>query len=193
MCGAKVSTPRFKWGQNKETIFLSVMVRELDRSSVAVSLPDAGAVTFKAQNSKGEEFSLELPLREDVKVDTMKWEHTQRGDKWGDAVLITLGKMNEHRWDVLVTDPKKFKTVMDKDWSREDQTLEPEDELPYVEDNADFVIDATEKKLDAIVKKHSALIVNVRYPWCTQCKSQDETFVKAAKEAKKKGKKKDSA
>jgi len=31
--------------------------------------------------------------------------------------------------------------------------------------------------------------VNVRYPWCSQCKSQDESFIKAAKAAKAKGKK----
>lgn len=181
--------PRFKWGQTKETLFLSVMIRDLDSKSVSVSLPSAGDLSFRAKNSKGEEFALDLPLREDVKPDVFKWDVQARADKWGTAVLITFGKKNAHRWDLLVTEPKKFKGAMDKDWAREDQSLEPEEELPYAEDHAEYILALTEKNLKKTMAKFSALVVNVRYPWCSQCKSQDESFAKAAKMAKGKGKK----
>eukprot|EP00418_Pyrodinium_bahamense_P051959 CAMPEP_0179179576 /NCGR_PEP_ID=MMETSP0796-20121207/88878_1 /TAXON_ID=73915 /ORGANISM="Pyrodinium bahamense, Strain pbaha01" /LENGTH=685 /DNA_ID=CAMNT_0020883245 /DNA_START=1 /DNA_END=2058 /DNA_ORIENTATION=+ len=186
---AKVATPRFKWGQTKELIFLSVMVRDLDESSVSVSLPTEGDLRFSAKDAKGGEHLLNLPLREDVKPEATKWEISARTDKWGKAVSITLNKKNEHRWDLLVTDPKAFKGTMDKDWAREDQTLEPEEETPYVEDNSGHLTALTEKNINKTVAKFAAVIVNVRYPWCTQCKSQDDTFAKTAKLAKTKGKK----
>jgi len=39
------------------------------------------------------------------------------------------------------------------------------------------------------VKKAGTLLVNMRYPWCSQCKSQDESFAKAARLAKAKARK----
>lgn len=186
---AKAAQPRFKWGQTKDTLFLSVMIRDLDSASVAVSLPSEGDLSFKAKNAQGKDFALELPLREDVKVETLKWEVQARSDKWGTVVLIILGKKNEHRWDLLVTEPKKFKGIMDKDWVREDQTLEPEEELPYVEDNSAYLTELTEKNMEKMLQKFGAVVVNVRYPWCSQCKSQDDTFAKAAKLVKGKAKK----
>jgi len=186
---AKAATPRFKWGQSKELVFLSVMVRDLDQTSVSVALPTEGELQFRARNARGEEFSLDLPLREDVKPDALKWEISPRTDKWGTAVAISLGKQNEHRWDLLVTDPKRFRGAMDKDWAREDQTLEPEEEAPYAEDHAAYLTSLTAKSINGTLAKFSPVIVNVRYPWCSQCKSQDDTFAKAAKLAKAKGKK----
>lgn len=160
----------------------------MEEASVSVSLPSEGDLSFSAKNSKGEEHKLSLPLREDVKPEALKWEVSARTDKWGKAVVITLTKKNEHRWDLLVANPKPFKGLMDKDWSREDQTLEPEEESPYVEDNPELV-SLTEKNLNKTLGKYGAVVVNVRYPWCSQCKSQDDTFAKAAKAAKLKGKK----
>jgi len=118
----------------------------------------------------------------------MKYEVAARSDKWGTAVMTTLNKQTHHRWDILVTNPKKYKSVMDKDWSREDQKLEPEEELPYLEDNKAYLTPVTQKSLEKLLKKYDALVVNVRYPWCSQCKSQDETFLKGAKQIKKKSK-----
>lgn len=183
--------PRFKWGQTKELIFLSVMVRDLDRDTVTLSLPSAGDFSFRAKTTKGEEFALDLPLREDVK-DSLKFEIAARPDKWGTAVVCTLRKMHEHRWDILVTDPKKFKTIMEKDWSREDQTLEPEEEQPYGEDAVN-VFWMNSKNFNKTIAKHSVVVTNVRYPWCTQCKSNDENFLKAAKIAKQRGRSKKDA
>mmetsp|Transcript_16651 Transcript_16651/g.45486 ORF Transcript_16651/g.45486 Transcript_16651/m.45486 type:complete len:716 (-) Transcript_16651:107-2254(-) len=185
----KVTTPRFKWGQSKETIYLSVMVRDLDAGSISVSLPTVGDLHFEAATSKGEVVTLDLPLREDVKPETMKWEVSARPDKWGTVVLITLSKATAHRWDILVTTPKKFKGLMDKDWTREDTTLEPEDEVPYVEDNQAHLTVLTDRNLNKTMAKLAAMVVNVRYPWCSHCKSQDDIFVKAAKAAKRTGKK----
>ena len=54
-----------------------------------------------------------------------------RTDGW--PVLITLSKQNQHRWDLLVTDPKKFKGVMDKDWSREDPSFGSTPEASMIE------------------------------------------------------------
>lgn len=186
--------PRFKWAQQKDKIFLSIMVRDLAKDSVSVELTTAeGEITsdtllYRAKNKAGDEFSLDLPLREDV-LAKMHWEHLQRPDKWGDPVLITMDKANKHRWDVLVQNPKKFKGFLDKDYTREDPNLEPEEEIPYVEDNKKVLTALTEKNLDKTIGKYTAVITNVRFPWCTSFKSQDEAFVKAAKAAKKRSKK----
>lgn len=186
--GGQAATPRFKWGQTKDLIFLSVVVRDLNKDSVSVFLTPEGDLSFRAKNAKGEEQVLDLPLREDVE-DSLKFEVAPRPDKFGTVVLITLGKVNKHRWDVLVQDPKKFKGLIDKDWSREDQTLEPEEEVPYLEDNSAWLVSLTSKTLDKTLSKFSTVVVNARYPWCSQCKSQDDTFAKAAKSAKQMSKK----
>lgn len=187
---AKLSMPRFKWGQSKESIYLSIIVRELDTGTVAVSLPTSGELTFRAKTTKGEEYGLDLELREDVKVEEpLKWEIAARPDKWGTAVFLILNKAHQHRWDLLVSDMKKYKKHVDKDWTREDQKLEPDEELPYAEDNSQYVTALTGKNMQKTVEKFSTVLVNVRYPWCSQCKSQDESFIKAAKTAKAKGKK----
>lgn len=108
----------------------SLDVRE---GTVEVSLPD-GDLQFRAKSLSGDEYALDLPLREDVEA-TFKYEQAARPDKWGVATVITLTKVHQHRWDLLVQNPKKFKGLIDKDWSREDQSLEPEDEIPFVEDS----------------------------------------------------------
>jgi len=190
LAAKKPSLPRFKWGQSKEQIYLSVMVRDLDRDSVEASLPSPGEFRFRAKTVKGEEYALDLELREDVKVsDNLKWELAARSDKWGTATFCILNKANEHRWDLLVTEPKKYKNLLDKDWTREDQKLEPEEELPYVEDNSQYLMALTSKNKQKTLEKFGTVLVNVRYPWCSQCKSQDDAFIKAAKAAKAKGKK----
>lgn len=186
---AKTSVPKFKWGQNKELLFVSVMVRDLNKDSVVVTLPSEGDLHFHAQNSAGQEMALDLPLREDVKVASLKWEIAPRPDKHGTAVLITVNKVHQHRWDLLVMNPKKFKGSLDKDWTREDASLEPEEEVPYAEDHASYMTSVTEKNLQKTLSKFSTVILNVRYPWCTLCKSGDDAFAKAAKEAKMRGKK----
>eukprot|EP00747_Dinoflagellata_sp_TGD_P186490 gnl/TRDRNA2_/TRDRNA2_43527_c0_seq1.p1 gnl/TRDRNA2_/TRDRNA2_43527_c0~~gnl/TRDRNA2_/TRDRNA2_43527_c0_seq1.p1 ORF type:complete len:711 (+),score=201.64 gnl/TRDRNA2_/TRDRNA2_43527_c0_seq1:37-2169(+) len=186
----KAALPHFKWGQTKTHIFLSVMVRELEPSSPVVKLVSEGDLHFSAQSKGGQEYVLDLPLREDVNVSSMKYSVLPRPDKWGDATLVTLQKKNEHRWDVLIAgETKKFKAVMDKDWSREDQTLEPEEEIAYAEDHSKYITSLTSKNINKTLAKGGAVVVNVRYPWCSQCKSQDETFAKSAKAAKAKAKK----
>eukprot|EP00927_Polykrikos_kofoidii_P005635 TRINITY_DN12234_c0_g1_i1.p1 TRINITY_DN12234_c0_g1~~TRINITY_DN12234_c0_g1_i1.p1 ORF type:complete len:707 (-),score=117.94 TRINITY_DN12234_c0_g1_i1:275-2395(-) len=175
----KLIKPRFKWGQSKDLIFLSVMVRDLNTGSVSVSLLD-GDLRFNARNTKGDEHLLELPLREDVEA-ASKHEVSQRSDKWGTVVLITMTKVHKHRWDQLVQDPKIFKGLIDRDWSKEDQTLEPEDEIPYVEDNSPFLMSVTDSNLNKTLNKYSTVVINVRFPWCSQCTNQDKTFATAAK------------
>jgi len=188
---AKSNLPRFKWGQNKEQIFLSIIVRDLEASSVAINLPSAGEISFKGKSTRGEAYALDLELREDIKDVTLKWEISARSDKWGTAVFMVLNKLNQHRWDLLVMDPKKYKSVMDKDWSREDQKLEPEEELPYGEDHEEYMQSLTSKNKKKLLGKFGTVVVNPRYPWCTLCKSQDDAFAKAAKLAKSRGKKDD--
>merc|ERR1712048_1473420 len=161
---------------------------DLDDKTVSVSLLSEGDLSFKAKTIKGEDFAIDMPLREDVKLETMKWEIPARTDKWGSVVLVTIDKVHQHRWDLLVADSKAFKGLIDKDWAREDQTLEPEEEVAYLDDNPQLVA-LTTKGYNKTVAKYNAVVVNVRYPWCTQCKSQDETFAKAAKTAKTRGKK----
>lgn len=89
----------------------------------------------------------------------------------------------------MVMEPKKYKSVMDKDWTREDQKLEPEEELPYAEDHAEYIQSLTSKNKKKLLGKFGTVVVNPRYPWCSQCKSQDDAFAKAAKLAKSRSKK----
>ena len=84
----KAQTPHFKWGQTKELVFLSVMLRDLDKDSISVSLVSEGDLEFKAKNTKGEDHILNLPLREDVKLESLKWEVPARSDKWGTLCTI---------------------------------------------------------------------------------------------------------
>ena len=42
------------------------------------------------------------------------------------------------------------------------------------EDHSAYMTSLTEKNREKTVSKSSAVVVNVRYPWCTQCKSQDD-------------------
>jgi thiol-disulfide isomerase/thioredoxin len=182
------TVPRFKWGQSKEQIFLTIMVRDLDEKSVSVTLTSVSELSFRGKNTAGEEFALDLEFREDV-TESLKWEISARSDKWGTAIFCVLSKANKHRWDVLVTEPKKYKNLIDKDWTREDAKLEPEEEIPYVDDNAPYLIPLTKKNLQKTIAKYATVLVNVRYPWCTQCKNQDEAFAAAAKVWRGKGRK----
>merc|ERR1739848_354386 len=77
----KPQMPHFKWAQQKEKIFLSVMVRDLAKDSVSVEMKSPGDLSFHAKNKAGAEFSLDLPLREDVVESSMKFERLQRPDK----------------------------------------------------------------------------------------------------------------
>jgi len=182
------STPRFKWAQTKDQVFLTVMVRDLLRSSVSVSVSSDMTFEFRAENAKKEEYRLTFLLREDVKVDTLKWEASARPEKWGDGTVITVNKVHEHRWDILTSEAKKFKGHIDKDWVRDDPKLEPEEEIPYFDDNSKYLQKITQASLNKTMSRYQTVIANLRFPWCTHCKSQDEAFVKAAKAAKSKGK-----
>lgn len=190
--GAKTSTPHFKWGQSKEQLYISVMVRDLDTSSVSVSVTNEGDFRFSSKTGSGEENILQFELREDVKQESLKWEIAARPDKWGTATLITLSKLHAHRWDVLVMDQKKFKGLIDKDWTREDQNLENEEEITVFDDD-DNILNLNEKNFDQAVAKQGPLVVAARFPWCSLCKSPDQYFLKASSTAKARGKKKSGA
>lgn len=104
-----------------------------------------------------------------MKQESLKWEIAARPDKWGTATLITLGKGHAHRWDLL-TSSKKFKGLIDKDWTREDQNLEPTEEMVLFDD-AETVLRLNEKNFNKTIAAHSCLVVAARYPWCSECKS----------------------
>lgn len=183
----KTVTPRVKWGQNKEQLFISVIVRDLELSTVSVQVSESD-LSFWAKSTAGDENVLQIPLRDDVKQDSLKWEIAARPDKWGTTTMITLGKGHAHRWDVLTSDTKKFKGLIDKDWTREDQTLEPAEEMSLFDD-AESVLRLNEKNFNKTVAAHPCLVVSARFPWCSDCKSADQTFLKASSAAKVRSKK----
>jgi len=185
----KSVTPHFKWGQTKEQLFISVMVRDLAPDSVSLQVSDDGDFSFTAAGKGGEQHVLEFPFREDVSKETLSWEILARPDKWGVVTLITLGKAHGHRWDLLTSDVKKYKGLIDKDWTREDQSLEPADEKTTFDD-AENVVVLDDKTFNKTVSKHPITVVAVRFPWCTDCKVADQTFLKAANLAKARGRKK---
>ncbi|CAL1150919.1 unnamed protein product, partial [Cladocopium goreaui] len=183
----KTVIPRVKWAQNKDLLFISVMVRDLKADTVSVQLDSESDLRFSAQGKAGDENVLRLPLRDEVKQESLKWEIAARPDKWGTATFITLGKGHAHRWDLL-TSSKKFKGLIDKDWTREDQNLEPTEEMVLFDD-AETVLRLNEKNFNKTIAAHSCLVVAARYPWCSECKSTDQIFLKASAAAKAKGKK----
>lgn len=111
-------------------------VRDMDKKSFEVKSVDEGTIAYKGKDKKGQAYELDLPLREDIIKKSLHSEILPRPDKWGDSVLITVDKQTKHAWDALTTNTPKFKKMMDKDWTREDQSLEPDEELPYFEDNS---------------------------------------------------------
>eukprot|EP00435_Cladocopium_sp_Y103_P003937 s5961_g1.t1 len=169
------------------------MRRDLEADTVSVQLDSESDLRFSAKSKAGDENVLRLPLRDDVKQESLKWEIAARPDKWGTATLITLGKGHAHRWDLL-TSSKKFKGLIDKDgedlrdWTREDQNLEPTEEM-LLFDDVETVLRLNEKNFNKTIAAHSCLVVAARYPWCSECKSTDQIFLYASAAAKARGKK----
>jgi len=172
-----------KWGQNKEQLFISVMVRDLQTDTVSVRLESESDLYFFAKSKAGDENVLELPLRDEVKQDSLKWEIAARPDKWGTATIITIGKGHAHRWDLLTSEMKKFKALIDKDWTREDQSLEPAEEMSLFDD-AENLLTLNDKNFNKTIASHSSLVIAARFPWCSECKATDKIFLKAATAAK---------
>jgi hypothetical protein len=187
----KVIVPRFQWAQSRELIFLSVRIKDLDTNKVGVTSSTQGDLRFEATNTAGQAFVLELPLREDIVGSSLHFEVEPKPDKRGTSVLINVRKRFTHRWDRLVVDPKRFASLMERDRTREDGTLESEgeDEVPYVEEYAKVMMALSSTNLAATVAKAKVVIANIRYPWCPICRREDETFARAARLAKQRGRK----
>lgn len=184
------SIPRFKWAQTIDNIFVVVTVKELETESVVVNLRGVDHLSVSASGIDGE-FELELPLREDVKEQAkVPWEISARANRFGNELVITLVKQNLHRWDRLVTDSRPFKNLMEKDWSRDNSTLEAVEEFPYQEAYPKWLTDVNEENFNETIARSRPLFLNVKYPWCHRCRTKTDTaFLGVAKDFGDKGKK----
>eukprot|EP00439_Symbiodinium_sp_Y106_P063290 s2852_g9.t2 len=134
-----VSRPHFKWGQTKEKVFVTVAVRNLNRSSVSVRFA-ADRLRFQCSDIDGKAFALDLELDQDVAPDLSRWELPSRKERWGEPVLMTLTKIFPAAWPALVHDPQNYRQVMDRDWSRDDDKLETAEDA-FFEEHADFSLE----------------------------------------------------
>ncbi|CAE7705446.1 ubq-1 [Symbiodinium sp. CCMP2456] len=127
-----VSRPHFKWGQTKEKVFVTVAVRNLNRSSVSVRFAE-DRLRFQCSDIQGKAFALDLELDQDIAPDLSRWELLSKKERWGEPVLMTLAKIFPAAWPALVHDPKNYRQVMDRDWSRDDDKLETTEDTFFEE------------------------------------------------------------
>ncbi|CAK0905932.1 unnamed protein product, partial [Prorocentrum cordatum] len=122
--------PKFKWGQSKEKVFLTISVRDLRQGSERVEFEE-DRVRFSASDAEGKAYGLDLELRQDVDPAACAWEPLPRPDRHGKSVLVTLAKRFPSAWDSLVTDAGRYRKVMERDWAREDDKLGSAEEDQY--------------------------------------------------------------
>ncbi|CAE7780671.1 unnamed protein product [Symbiodinium sp. CCMP2592] len=177
-----VSRPHFKWGQTKEKVFVTVAVRNLNRSSISVHFA-ADRLGFQCSDIDGKAFALGLELDQDVAPDLSRWELLSRKERWGEPVLMTLTKIFPAAWPALVHDPQNYRQVMDRDWSRNDDKLETAEDA-FFEEHAEYLPQlATETDVDRFTRLSGveAVVVLARHHACEQCGVADTTFAAAAK------------
>jgi len=173
--------PHFKWGQNREKLMITIALRGLDRASVRLEFR-IDRLLFIAKDSKDKEYALDLELVQDVLPADCHWEHLQRPDRWGDAVLATLRKTFPRRWDALVVNPASYAKLMDRDWTREDQALELPEDDPFLREHLKYLQPITMEGLEDARSDVEALVILVRHSECDQCRNADETFAAVAKQ-----------
>lgn len=140
--------PRFKWAQTLDKLFITVVIKDLDKESVEIYAPDEGTVIFRAnENLNGDAFYLNLTFWEDLKPETLHWSHLARREKFGNGVLITVNKATEHRWSQLSPNMAKYKKAIEKDWTREDTALDVEQEPQYIDGHEKYVEEFTSANL----------------------------------------------
>eukprot|EP00927_Polykrikos_kofoidii_P067800 TRINITY_DN63244_c0_g1_i1.p1 TRINITY_DN63244_c0_g1~~TRINITY_DN63244_c0_g1_i1.p1 ORF type:complete len:783 (-),score=126.82 TRINITY_DN63244_c0_g1_i1:2-2209(-) len=180
--------PRLRWGQGKERLYVTVAVRSLDRSSVRIDFKE-DRMSVLARDTQGQRYAISLELAQDILADDCHWEHLQRPDRWGDAVLATLRKKFPDRWSALAADPTSFRKVIDKDWSREAQELEPPELDSFFGEHKSYLQVVNADKLEVARHGVNALVLLPRHAACDQCRGSDDTFAKVAKKVARKPKK----
>jgi len=179
--------PHFKWAQTWEKLFLTIAVKDLDLTSVSFDFRDGGLL-FNAVDLAGVAHGLDLELSLDIDPMDCHWEHLQRPDRWGVAVLATLRKRFPDRWESFLARPGPFRKVMDRDWSREDQALEPLEEDTFFEANSRALPRVSEANLHKTLGDADVLVLLVRHAACKQCSAADDNFAAVAKQFTSKGK-----
>lgn len=173
-------TPHFKWGQTLEKVFLTIAVRGIQHATVQIKCEE-DYVHFDCLGAEDVPYRLDLELSQDVDSKNCRWEHLNRRDRWGDAVFVILLKVFPIRWDALTPQPALYRHLMDRDWAREDQTLEPGEDDPFFVEHKKYLpqFSATE------LKQHSVqviVVILVRHAGCHQCKVVDDTFAEVAQQ-----------
>ena len=184
LCAGKedVAVPHFKWGQTKEKVFVTVAVRNLNQSSINVHFT-ADHLVFECSDSNGKVYALDLELDQDIAPSLCRWEQLSRKERWGESVLMTLTKIFPAAWPALVQDPKIYRQVMDRDWSRDDDKLETAEDS-FFDEHAEYLPQlTTETDLERSMwlPGVEAVAVLARHHACVQCGVADSTFAAAAK------------
>eukprot|EP00933_Yihiella_yeosuensis_P078452 TRINITY_DN8995_c3_g1_i1.p1 TRINITY_DN8995_c3_g1~~TRINITY_DN8995_c3_g1_i1.p1 ORF type:complete len:795 (+),score=120.28 TRINITY_DN8995_c3_g1_i1:64-2385(+) len=187
---SKKLRPRIKWAQDQSKIFISLIVKDLDPDSVSLDLDEhAELLKFSARTKlEGDEYAMDLELIDPLRGGEMHWDVGKRPDRFGTVVQVTLTKVYGHRWDLLLRNQNKFKHLIEKDWTREDSKLEPNEDLESLTKSGWLGIN-NESHLVELRKEYPVVVVAPRHYWCTSCKKNDEKLSKLVKRVKKKVKK----
>ena len=176
--------PHVKWGQTKEKVFVTFLVRDLDQDSVSL---DFGAehVRFSASDLTSKEYAIELLLDQDVEPELCKWEWLQRKDRLGDGVLVTLTKVFPAAWPTLAVDQGLYpRQVIERDWNRDDPGVTVEEDaffdehaeyLPRIHNKAELLQEMSGEGVEAVV-------LLARHSECDQCSVAEKTFAAVAKQ-----------
>eukprot|EP00929_Paragymnodinium_shiwhaense_P014805 TRINITY_DN122768_c0_g1_i1.p1 TRINITY_DN122768_c0_g1~~TRINITY_DN122768_c0_g1_i1.p1 ORF type:complete len:736 (+),score=165.31 TRINITY_DN122768_c0_g1_i1:82-2289(+) len=184
----EAALPRIRWGQTKEKLFVTLVVKNLNKDSVKFSFSED---RFRAELSDevGRLFRVDMELAQDIEAGDCHWEHSKRADRWGDAVLATMLKKFPDRWDTLPADMTLFKGVVEKDWTRESQALEPNEEDAFLAEHRKDLPLVTAAGLEKARGEGELLVLLLRHPSCEQCKVADDNFANVAQKVMKKGSK----
>lgn len=182
-----VLLPRIRWGQAKGRLFVTIAMRQLDRATVKVNYEEDRLI-FSASDVEGRRYAFNMELAQDILPSACRWEHLQRPDKFGDAVLATLQKKFPERWDALAASLAEYRQVLDKDWTREDQKLELPEEDKFFAEHDQYLKLVTASTLAKARQGVEVLVLLVRHASCEQCGVADNMFAKVAKRLGKKAK-----
>lgn len=176
--------PHVKWGQTKEKVFVTFLVRDLDQDSVRLEF-GAEHVRFAASDHASKEYALELQLDQDVETHLCKWEWLQRKHRLGDGVVATLTKVFPAAWPTLAVDQGLYpRQVIERDWNRDDAAVTVEEDN-FFEEHAEYLprIHTKPELLEEMSKEGvEAVVLLARHNACDQCSVAEKTFAAAAKE-----------
>jgi len=190
---------KFKWGQDEESVFITIYCPKMDASVAKVAINDTHfTVTGPSPKSGEDGIDISFEFREDVVSSnyTMQPWYWKAGNAH-DSLFFTIPKRHSHFFDRLVFSDvtRAFKRKMEIDWNRykrvdgeenEDDIEEDEEEAwedDYDKEQKGNLLEITNENFMSVKNKNTYMVVLATYPWCKHCKAEVfmEIFSKTAR------------